>query len=144
MARPPSIVIFERCYLATILIGCINSYLSWQVMQKMPQVERAVDAFGNGYILGLYALTAIVPLLLLYLAARRQSVIAKWIITIFFSLALILILFAVLLGKMAVDARAALSIAGFAFHAVAVYMLFRPDALAWFGEMQDPRQEPLP
>jgi hypothetical protein len=27
--------------------------------------------------------------------------------------------------------------------AIAVYMLFRPDALVWFGEMQEPDREPL-
>ena len=144
MARPPSIVTFERCYLATIIIGVINNVINWQRLQAMPQVQRAVAGIGDWYILSLTALTVIVPLALLYFAGRRRSVVAKWIITIFFALALILILFAVLLGRIAPGIGGVLSVAGFVFQAIAVYMLFRPDALAWFGEMQEPSAEPLP
>jgi uncharacterized membrane protein len=143
MARPPSIVTFERCYLATIIIGVVNSILNWQRMQAMPQVQRAAEGIGSWYIMALSALTVIVPLALLYFAARRSSVVAKWIITIFFALALILILFALLLGRIAPGIGGVLSIAGFVLQAIAVYMLFRPDALVWFGEMQEPDREPL-
>ena len=133
MDRPQSIVWFERLYLGGVAIGLANTLINWSSMQEQiaatPNSEMLPDwFFGVTMALGIG-----INLLLWYFVARRGSVVAKWIVTIFFALGLIGIL-RTLGSDMAAPGTTAIAIAVLVVQAGAVFMLFRPDTKAWFGD----------
>lgn len=137
--RPMSIVSFERCYLGAILVGLVNSLLVIPTMLRTPQVAQATATLGTGFLYGSILAGTVVTLLLWYFAARRASVVARWIIVVFFALAVLGILRNALAGFPA-GLSAVLAIVAFVLQAVSVYLLFRPDANAWFrGQTADLR-----
>jgi hypothetical protein len=134
MTRPPSIVNFERCYLGALLIGAVNAALNWERMMAMPAVQQARVTIGEWYLPATTALGYLIPLVLWYFAARRASVVAKWVIVVLFGLGVLGLLAGLALGTMASDLGGVLSVVAFVLNAIAVFLLFKPDARAWFGE----------
>ncbi|MGI4730913.1 MAG: hypothetical protein ACRYFW_04090 [Janthinobacterium lividum] len=132
--RPLSIVNFERCYLGAIMVGLVNSLIILPAMIRTPQIAQATARFGSGFLYGTMAAGVVVTLLLWYFAARRASVVAKWIIVVFFAFGVLGLLRNVATGFSGIPSNlsAVLGIVAFVLQAVAVYLLFRPDAAAWF------------
>ena len=137
MNRPPSIVIFERCYLGALAVGLINTIVSWPIYKLMPAVRQAEAMIGPWYLPATSAAGFLVPLLLWFFAARRASVVAKWIIVILFALGALGVVFGVIMQSYPTSTTAVLSIVAFVLNAIAVTMLFKPDSRLWFGEMPD-------
>ena len=138
--RPISIINFERCYLGAIAIGLVNSLIMLPVMMRTPQVAQATARFGAGFLYGTTAAGIVIALLLWFFAARRASVVAKWIIVVFFAFGALGMVRNLATGFAGVPAgpSAVLAIVGFVLQAVAVYLLFRPDAVAWFRREDGP------
>ncbi len=134
MTRPPSIVNFERCYLGALLVAAVNSALNWQRMMAVPAVAQAQVAIGSWYVPVTTALGYLIPLILWYFAARRASVVAKWIVVVLFGLGVLGLAAGLAMGTMSAGLGGVLSVVSFVLNAVAVWLLFRPDARAWFGE----------
>ncbi len=137
MLRPKSIVNFERCYLGGLAIGALNSALSWSRMNEMPQVRQSVEAMGAWYLPTVTILGLLIPLLLWYFTARRASTVAKWIIVVFFVFGVFGLLLGFGMGTIPPGLPGVLTIVAFVLNAVAVYLLFRPDAKRWFGGADD-------
>jgi len=132
--RPQSIIMFERLYLGAWGIGVINSLLAWNRSQEALQANPVLADIGPGL---LYVTTAIgfaIPLLLWYFIARRRSVVAKWLLVVLFAIGLMGVAYAATQGSIAGGISGALAIVALLLQAGAVYMLFRPDTRAWFGE----------
>lgn len=130
MERPQSIIWFERCYLGAVAVGMMNTATSWS------QIQEKVAATPNSEMLPSWLLGATVAvglainLALWYFVARRGSVVAKWIVTVFFAIALIGLLRAATSDTM----PSALAVVALVLQAVGVFMLFRSDSKPWFGE----------
>ncbi len=134
--RPISIVKFERCYLASIAVGLLNSIVTLPVMLRTPQVAQAAAMLGPNFFYGSVLFGIIITLLLWYFAARRASVVAKWIITVFFAFGVLSILRNLVAG-FPTASSGVLGVVGIVLQGVAVYLLFRPDAVAWFRGADD-------
>lgn len=135
--RPNSILIFEKLYLATLILGLINSVLNWGNASQILETDPNATQLGSGFLVLTIAGGFLISLLLWYLTARKASSVAKWIITVFFGLG-------VLALPMSLGSTPVLNIAisGIALiiQGYAVYLLFRPDAKQWFaskGKMAD-------
>ena len=143
MERPASIVTFERCYLGAWVVGLINSALNWNVamaaMADNPSVAQLGPSFASTMMIGGLAIGAAITLLLWYFVARRGSVVAKWIVTVFFALGLASFLWSLAAGR-GFGLVTVIALVAMALQAIAVAMLFRPDTKPWFGETVD---EPL-
>lgn len=136
--RPQSIVRFEQAYLASVLLWLVHLVLGWNtqmsVIERYPGVRgnpQMVDFIQNGLFVT-YAIALALWLLLAYFAGRRASNAAKWALVVFVGLSALSLL-AILpnLGQVS-GLSLALSLATFAANAYAVFLLFRPDAKAWF------------
>lgn len=141
--RPISIVNFERCYLGAIAIGLGNSLLTLPTMMRTPQLAQATAMFGSGFFYISAIVSTVVLLLLWYLTARRASVVAKWIIVVFFALGALGMLYNLMTGFASVPSQTGviLRIVAFILQAVAVYLLFKPDAVTWLnGDRADLRE----
>jgi len=143
MTKPISILNFERCYIGAWVVGVLNTIFGWSaasaVLANNPQVQRA----GPGVVtagLGLGLLfSALITFLLWYFIVRRHSVIAKWLVTAFFAFGALSFLTS--LSKVAITPglTLALGLLSLVLQGIAVVMLFRPDARAWFDEVSGPR-----
>jgi len=139
--RPQSIVRFELAYLASVLLWLVHLVLGWNtqmnVIERYPAARgnpQMVDFIQNGLFV-IYAIGLVVWLLLAYLAGRRASNAAKWVLVVFLGLsALSLLAIVPNLGQVN-GISLALSLLTFVANAYAVFMLFRPDAKAWFDDM---------
>ena len=136
MLRPLSIINFERCYLGALLIGLINSFITIPAMLRTPQLAQASATLGTGFLYITATVGILITLLLWYFAARRASIVAKWIIVVFFAIGALGMIRNLATGFRGIvgPLPAVLSIVGFVLQAVAVYLLFKPDAKAWFAD----------
>ncbi len=134
--RPQSIIRFEQAYLASIVVWGINYGLGWSKL--VAAVDRSFAAMPPIRHLGEPLLIAVVLfalclwLLLWYFTARARSEVAKWVIVAFFAVTAAWLPFTLAGFRTTGLLPAALNVVTFALTAVAVWMLFRPDASAWF------------
>ena len=136
--RPQSIVMFERLFLASLVLGVVGVLLSYGQMAEFASGDPGMRrlGLGSGFLVGVLGVSYAVYLLLWYLIARRASTVAKWILVVFTVLGVLSALPA-LGGPW--NATLVLSLAVYALEIVALVYLFRPDARAWFaGETQGP------
>lgn len=143
MDRPLSIRKFEVCYLGALVVGAVNTTLNWSRYYLNPAVGQAEAIIGVWYLPTITALGYLIPLTLWYFAARRGSVVAKWIIVVLFALGALGVLAGLALNGFPSSLAAVLSISAFVLNAIAIRMLFQPDAAAWFGQADADADEML-
>lgn len=132
MVRPISIVWFERCYLGALVVGLLNTALSWNTTMAKMADNPQVAAYGPASVIVGTLLGIAMTLLLWYFAARKRANVAKWIITVFFVIGLLAIGFSVVMHTFPQGLAGVLGVVGFVLNLIAVWELFRPDAEAWF------------
>lgn len=129
--RPRSIVIFEACYLSGMVVGLANIALIWSNFRAMPEMTQMVARFP-WYFPVTFGFGIAINLLLWFFAARRASVVAKWIIVVFFALSTLSLLLS-LFRPVAVDGMRLIGAIVWVLNAVAVFNLFTTEARAWFA-----------
>ena len=132
--RPKSIINFERLYLGALAIGLVNILLSWQQGMGLLNNNPDTRSLGQGVVYVSIFIGFLVPLLLWYFTARRASVVAKWIVVILFVLGVVSLVINFQRTAVLTDPAGILGLIGFVMQAGAVWMLFRPDAKAWFSD----------
>lgn len=147
--RPQSIIRFERAYLASVLVWLVNLVVGWDT--KMGAIRRdprfggnpQMVAMGETMMIGVSVAGLLLSLLLWYLAARRGSEAAKWILVVLLAFSTIGLVSA-LLQVAAVGALSlALTVLAFALNAYAVWMLFTPEAKAWMSGAPEEAEQPV-
>jgi hypothetical protein len=134
MTRPVSIRRFELCYLGSVLIGAANSAMTWKDVTSTVEAAQTRAMLGDWFMPLAMVFGFTISLLLWYFTARAASLVAKWVLVVFFGLALAGFLLTLATGSRPDGIAGILSVATLVLNAVAVWMLFRPDARAWFGE----------
>jgi hypothetical protein len=131
--RPASIVNFERIVLLLLALSAIAVALDWdrQVEALRPIASgSAILAVAVAIIFGVY-------LLLMWLIARRRSVVAKWIYVVLTVLSLAASLPQFLEIGDATLVAAVMTVVSSVLGIVSIYLLFRPDTRGWFGGTDD-------
>ena len=128
--RPHSIIMFERLFLASLVLGVLGLLLSYQQISEMAANDPGMRqlGLGSGFLLGIVAVSYAVYLLLWHLIAHRASNAAKWVLVVFTAIGVLLALPG-LAGPW--TSTLALSLMVYALEVLAVIHLFRPDAKAW-------------
>ena len=132
--RPTSITTFERFYLGALVIGLINNVLNWSQATAVlndPSVQAA--GLGTGFLVSTMVIGLAIPLLLWYFITRRASNIAKWILVVLFGFGLIGVLMSFSAMMAMGTLPMVLGLIALALQAYAVFMLFKPDAVAWLN-----------
>lgn len=127
--KPISMRIFDFAYLGSIFLGLL-SFINAYSSLKANYGESSGVALSPVFLIGAYAFSAGLGLLLWYLVSRKRMIFAKWIIVGLFLLSLIGVrgYFA---GQMALaEIYDALSLIA---QAIAVAMLFRSDSIRWLN-----------
>lgn len=132
--RPTSITTFERFYLGALVVGLINNVLNWSQATAVlndPSVQAA--GLGTGFLVSTMVIGLAIPLLLWYFITRRASNIAKWILVVLFGFGLIGVLMSFSAMMAMGTLPMVLGLIALALQAYAVFMLFKPDAVAWLN-----------
>lgn len=133
--RPKSIDQFSMVYLAVIVVGLVSTALSWNDMLAQVSVQRMMAQFGSASVYAVAVIGVLIQALLWYFIARRGSVVAKWIFVVLTVLAILSSLWGLAMAGAASMVIGVLGVATIVLQAIAIWLLFRPDTPAWFGEM---------
>ncbi|MES2441621.1 MAG: hypothetical protein V4574_02230 [Pseudomonadota bacterium] len=134
--RPASIVQFERLYLAAMALGILVTILTWDAAVTALHANPQLTAVGPAVLACIIVAIQAAVLALWYFAARRRSVVAKWIISIWFVYSTVTMALALFRFGVRLDLVTVLSWASYLLRAWSVSYLFRPDAEAWFANKQ--------
>jgi hypothetical protein len=126
--RPQSIVNFERVVLLMLVLGLVSAVLSWDDMA----IYLRRQGLGETFLYVAQAISIGITLLLLWLIAHRRSVVAKWIWIVLFVLSAAASVYNLSATLTLSRPMLVLQIVQWLLQIVSVWLLFRPDALAWF------------
>lgn len=138
MDRPPSISRFEQLWWGSLAFWSIGTWLGWERTTNALNADRRTAEVAGLALWGNVALTLFVTLLFWWLAARRGSIVGKWLViaAAAWSAVRALILVMGLLGQRAFHPLSQTSLfLSAALTIASAVVLFRPDALMWFGEV---------
>ena len=130
--RPKSIVTFERLVLLGIIIGLINAFLVWD--QTTAALQAQANPMSSNTVMIIQAVTVALYLLLVYFISRKGSPIAKWIYVVLAGLGLIVGLFGIQQTMEYGTVPLLITIVQYVLSLVSIWLLFRPDAKAWFND----------
>ena len=131
--RPQSIELFEKVYLGTIAIDLVEVAFGWQRLTADILERFATVSEGTRQVLliGSVVFAFGISLLLWFLIARRASNIAKWIFVVLAVSGVYSLLKQIVFSTVPKDIDFALNTASTLLGLYAVWLLFRPDAVAW-------------
>ena len=130
--RPPSIVTFERVVLLSLALGVLNSFLVWD--QAVAAASATGTGMGPGSIIGIQVVTLALYLLLLWFISRKGSPVAKWIYDVLAVLGLVMGLVGIRQTMYYGTLPLIISGAQYVLTLISVWLLFRPDAKAYFAD----------
>ena len=136
MTRPASIILFERLFLVSVVLGVVNSVFNWATITgQIAATPGAAAMFGSGFLIGTMLFGVAINLLLWYFIARRGANVARIIWTVLFAFGVF--------GVIAMFFQATplsvkiIPLISFALQAYGVFLLYRPDAKPWFSSNKD-------
>lgn len=132
MERPQSIIWFERSYLGAVAVGLVNTATNWSGVQEQIAATPNSELLPSWFFGATIAVGLAINLTLWYFVARRGSVVAKWIVTVFFAIGLLGVLRAAT-SESVPPTLNVFAVVALVLQAVAVFMLFRGDAKPWFS-----------
>ncbi|MDF7774433.1 hypothetical protein P1X14_04170 [Sphingomonas sp. AOB5] len=133
--RPNSIVQFERLFLVSFVINVLIYVLTWHSSVAALTARGGMPGMDAGTVLAVFVgVNLLAQLGLYYLVARRASVIAKWILSVWFVVAATSLAYQAFQLGLRVSLVSALGWIGFLIFAWSISYLFKPDAEAWLGK----------
>jgi len=134
MARPKSIRLFELFYLGSVLVGAVDTAMTWAETSVSAEAIQTKQMLGPWFMSLSTVFLYTLWLLLWYFTARERSNVARWVVVVFYALSLIGFVFMLAVGSAPAPLSLALSAVSLAFTTVAVFFLFQRDATEWFGK----------
>ena len=134
MVSPKSIRLFELCYLGSILVGAVNTAMTWAETNSSVEAAQVKQMLGQWFVPLSAVFIYTLWLLLWYFTARARSNVARWVVVVFYVLSLIGFLFSLGVAARPDGMTLALSLLSLALTTASVFFLFRRDAAEWFGK----------
>ena len=128
--RPKSIVLFERIVLLSLLLGIVNSLL---ISDRLTADAAAQGMSGNSVFV-IQAITIVIYLLLIYFISRKASPVAKWIYVVLGVLGIVIAVAGVSQTLAFGIPTLIITIVQYGLLIASIWLLFRPDANAWFAD----------
>lgn len=128
MVRPKAVILGERLSLFAILLLVVLAVIGWA--DTVAQAGVAVAIIANGLLVGLFLLGTL-------LTTRFASRVGLGLLIVLTVLNMLGFLYQVSVGALAEGAFGVLTSVQAAASLVAVVMLMRPNALAWYRAMAE-------
>jgi hypothetical protein len=132
--RPRSIILFERLFLAMVVLGLVNTGLAWETSVARLAVHPALRDVAPVLVLAAAIVSTLIYALLWYLIARRASRVAKWIYLALVAVSLLSFGQQLLRIGFRGDAASLIATLVLALMIASAVMLFRRDAAEWLGK----------
>ncbi len=132
--RPQSIIKFDQLFLAMIMLGLVGLGINWDWSIAQFDSNPGLSQLGwnaAGMLIGIFAFSTAINLLLWYFISRRASNVARWILTVLTGYGLISVPFSFFLVPVPLSSLI-IGLVAAALQAAMLWFLFRPDAAAWF------------
>ena len=129
--RPKSVILGERLSLFAILLLVVLAVIGWA--DTVAQAGVAIAIIANGLLIGLFLFGTL-------LTTRLASRVGLGLLVVLTILNLLGFLYQVSVGALAEGAFGVLTAVQAAMSLVAVVMLMRPNALAWYRAMAEVRE----
>ena len=133
MIRPKSIVDFERCFLGALAIGVLMAIFGWETMRAQVAAQPNSALLPDWFMPLVLVISWTINLLLWFFIARRGSNVAKWIWTVLVVIGALGLIPRMLQGTFTPGLLGVVTVVVVVLNLVATWMLFRPDARAWFA-----------
>jgi len=135
--KPASIRKFDLFYLGSIGLSIIGFFIGYDALVAQVESQGAAQgvALGPGVVIGGFAFSLALSLLLWWLTSAKRIALAKWIIVVFFVFGLFGLPSALAGGFSLMKSVNLLNVIA---QAVAIWYLFQPDAKAWFAGSEEP------
>lgn len=142
LARPKSILWFERLFVASIFLSAVRASLNW--INTLSGTEFNTEGWNNFFIAMILttAISFLIDIGLCYFVARRASNLAKWILVTktFLGMAVVVwTLPSLLQVDLAVVVASTLFIQ--ILFVISIIFLFRRDARSWFRDREFRRED---
>jgi Kef-type K+ transport system membrane component KefB len=140
MSRPASIVMFERLWIAALMLGAVNMAVAWPLTLALYRESGLFDALGirpRFCLLLIDGISLLLPLAVLVLVSRAGSRIASWVALLLAAWALVVI------GRMLGErdavpgSRGMLAVICILLQVAGAGMLLRPDARVWMKRKRE-------
>lgn len=123
--RPQSIKMFDMLFLASLAVGLVNAFVSYE----STMAELAATGLGIGFFLAIMAFSYGIILLLWFFISRQASNVARWIFVVLTGIGVAFMPF----GLFAMPPlEIILAIIVTALQIGSIYFLFQPDAKLFF------------
>lgn len=131
--RPRSIEMFEKAYLGSIAVSLMAILIGWSRLSADYAVRMAnmSESAREAILMVSAGLVIAVSLLLWFLVARKASNIAKWLLVLLTALGTFSMVNSVFEAALPKDLYFAVNITSTLLGLYSVWLLFRPDAVAW-------------
>lgn len=146
MARPISIIRYERAYIAACVLSLVAAALSWHLRAAM-MAANPVLANMHWFLPATQVIGIAISVLLWYFTARSPSVVAKWVVVVlagFAAIGLVVALFTLVGGSTPFAVGTLVSLVANAVYIYGATLLFKSDARLWFGEPAAIDEETMP
>lgn len=128
--RPNSIIRFEQLFLGALALNALNVFLNWDTWSMVMSRGDGSDGMNAFATYTVIIFPFLINLWLWNKIARKSSSMGKWLL-------IVLYLIGVIWSLATIDNYRTLGVTILfvilALKAVAIYMLFRPDAKQWFA-----------
>lgn len=137
MARPHSIELFDRVFFSALALSVLGIVLFFDSNLRALEAEPAFAqlGFGAAFLIGITAISAGILLLLWYFISRKASSIAKWLLVALTAIGLPGSISALTTSS---GLQLVLTAAVLILQVLAIVLLFRADARAWFKAKGQP------
>lgn len=130
---PPSIRLFRVVYGAVLALSVLNVVLIWPSLSRTVAANPVLTGSGPAVQIGVVVVGLAIPLLIWLFAGFRRSRIARVVLVVIVAVAVLSLLRTILAGQLAFNPLGLVQLAALSLQVVAVVLLFRPDARAWFA-----------
>ena len=133
--RPKSIIRFDQAYLSAVVVGLLNTALTFEktTAELAREPSSAQIGLGTGFLLAMLGFSFGMTLLLWFLVSRRASNVAKWILVVLTTAGMLMAMTSLANWAALSESELALMLLGAALELVALYFLFQRDAREWFA-----------
>ena len=132
--QPKSIKRFDLFYLGSLAVYAIGYFLGFdaQVEAQREKLAAAGVQMNIGAIMtASFFVGILIGLLLWWFISQKGSNVAKWILVVLFALGVLGTIYSLVTGSMTLTLYTDISLLSLVLEAVAIYLLFQPDAKAW-------------
>ena len=142
VSRPKSIILFERLFWISVLLGIVATLLAWGPVREQLSADPNIAALATPLLIIGIVINLGLSFLLWLLIARRGNNTARWVMAVLYFISAGLFLNTALSDMFVFGPSTVVNIISWVFAVASLLCLFRRDTVTWFASDAQPDVEP--